>query len=220
MELDELKSTWQMLEQKLERETRISAAILRHHKYESARASLRPLFAGQMVQLFGGVLVILFAGLLWSTRPDALPVIIAGVVVHAYGIGCIIAAGWVLAAIQGIDYAGSVLEVQGKLARVRRAFVISGIVLGLTWWYLWIPFLMVLAGLGHVNLYAHAPAMVWISILIGTVGLAGMLGLYAYSRRQSSTGLRQFVDNAVLGRGLQQAQAQLDEIRRFEEELA
>jgi hypothetical protein len=216
MELDELKAVWQKLEQKLERENSLSFAMLRHQKLDKARTSLRPLAVGQILQLFWGAIFILLAGVLWSTRPGALPVIVAGVLVHAYGVGCVIVAGVVLAAIHRIDYAASVLEVQSKLAHVRRAYVISSIVAGFTWWFFWIPLLMVLAGLVHVDLYAHAPSVVWIGMAIGAVGLLGTRWLYTYSRKPSNPRLRRAVDDVMVGRSLQKAQAQLDEVRRFE----
>ncbi len=218
MELDELKSAWQTLDQRMQREQAISLALYSHQKLDSTRSSLRPLYVGQLVQLFGGVLIILLAGLLWSTKPTAIPVVVAGVIVHAYGIACVIVAALVMAAIRRIDYSGSVVEIQSRLARVRRAYIISGIVAGLSWWLLWIPFLMVLAGMAHVDLYSRAPSFVWIGTAIGVAGLLCTRWLYRYSQSEPHARLRQAVDNAITGRSLQRAQAYLDEIRRFEAE--
>jgi len=220
MELDEMKMAWETLNQRLKRENAISLALYTDHKLAAARSRLRSLFLGQILQLFFGLAFLLLAAALWSTKPHAISVIAAGVVVHAYGIGCIIAAGMVMGAIHSIDYSGSVLEIQEKLARVRRAYIVGGIVGGLTWWFLWIPILMVLSALGHVNLYAHAPSVIWGGCAVGIVGLAGMLWLYAHSRKPGHERLRRFVDEAVVGRSLQRAQAQLDEVRHFAQEQA
>ncbi len=218
MELDELKAAWQTLDQRLQREQAISLALYSHHKLDSTRSSLRPLYMGQLVQLFGGILIILLAGLLWSTKPTAIPVIVAGVIVHVYGIACVIMAALVLSAIRRIDYSGSVVEIQSKLARVRRAYIIGGIVIGLSWWLLWIPFLMVLAGLAHVDVYSRAPSVVWIGTAVGVAGLLGTRWLCRYSQSEPHSRLRHAVDDAITGRSLQRAQAYLDEIRRFEAE--
>jgi hypothetical protein len=220
MELEELKMAWETLNQHMKRESAISLALYADRKLANIRTRLRPLFIGQILQLFFGISFLLLAAALWSTRPTALSVVVAGVVVNAYGVGCIIAAGMVMGAISNIDYAGSVLEIQERLARVRCAYIVGGLVAGLTWWFLWIPVLMVLLALVHVNLYAHAPSVVWIGLAIGTVGLAGMLLLYAYSRKPSHERLRHFADQAMVGRSLQRAQAQLDEIRQFGQEAA
>jgi hypothetical protein len=220
MELDELKTTWDALNQHMKRESAIRLAMYTDHKLMALRSRLRPLFWGQTLQIFFGIFFVLLAAALWSTRPHAIPIIAAGVVVHVYGIACIIVAAVVMGAISRIDYAGSVLEIQDKLARVRRAYIVGGVVGGLTWWFLWVPLLMVLLGLVHVNLYANAPSVIWIGLAVGVLGLAGMLGLYASSRKPSHERLRRFVDQAVVGRSLQRAQAQLDEVRQFAQEAA
>ncbi len=220
MELEELKMTWETLNQHMKRESALSLALYTDRKLANARARLRPLFIGQILQLFFGIAFLLLAATLWSTRPTAIPVIVAGVVVNAYGVGCTIAAGMVMGAISNIDYAGSVLEIQERLARVRRAYIVGGLIAGLTWWFFWIPVLIVLLGLVHVNLYAHAPSLVWIGLAVGVAGLAGTFRLYAYSRKPSNERLRRFVDQAVVGRSLQRAQAQLDEVRHFTQESA
>ncbi|HZP22845.1 MAG TPA: hypothetical protein VFB04_05320 [Terriglobales bacterium] len=220
MELDELRNAWEMLGQQLNRQSAINLAMYNHQKVTTIRSSLRPLLWGQALQLCMGIVAILFAAILWTMKPAAVPVIAAGAIVHLYGILCVVGAGVLLNGIRRIDYSGSVLEMQDRLARMGRAYIVSGIVLGLSWWFLWMPFLMVLLALVHVNLYANAPALVWIGTAVGVAGLAGMLCLYRYSRMPSHDRLRRFVDGAVIGRSLQRAQAQLDEVRQFAQEAA
>lgn len=215
-----MKLAWDALNQQLKRDSAINLAMYTHHKLATARARLRPLFWGQLLQMVFGMAFLLMAVALWSTKPHAVSVIVAGVVVHVYGIGCILAAAIVMGAIHNIDYSDSVLEIQEKLARVRRAYIVSGLVCGLTWWFLWIPVLMVLLALVGVNLYAHAPSMIWGSMAVGVVGLAGMLWLYAHSRKPGHDRLRRFVDQAMVARSLERAQAQLNEVRHFAQEAA
>lgn len=220
MELEEMKTAWETLNQQLKRASDINLALYTDQKLANARSRLRPLFWGQMFQILFGLCFVLLAAALWMTKPHAISVIVAGVVIHVYGIGCIIAAGIVMGAIHDIDYSGSVLEIQEKLARARHAYIVGGIVGGLTWWFLWVPVLMVFLALVHVNLYAHAPSVIWSGLAVGVVGLAGMLWLYAYSRKPGQDRLRSFVDQAVVGRSLQRAQSQLDEVRQFAQEAA
>jgi len=220
MELDDLKTAWEALNQQLKRDSAINLAIYTEHKLTSTRRTLRPLFWGQALQILFGIPFLLLAAALWSSRPHAISVIVAGVVVHIYGIGCIICAAIVMGTIHNLDYSGSVLEIQEKLARVRRAYIIGGLVGGMTWWFLWIPVLMVLLALVHVNLYAQAPLVIWSGLAVGVVGLVGMLWFYVYSRKPGHDRLRRFVDKAVVGRSLQRAQAQLNEIRKFAQEAA
>jgi hypothetical protein len=220
MELEELKTAWETMNQQLKRDSAINLAMYTHQKLESTRSNLRPLFWGQMLQVLFGVSFLLLAAALWSSRPGAISVIVAGVLVNAYGVGCLISAGMVMGAIGNVDYAGSVLEIQERLARVRRAYIVAGIVVGQTWWFFWIPVLMVLFALLHVNLYAHAPSVVWLGIAVGVAGLIATWWIYARSRKPGHERLRRFVDQAMIGRSLQRAQAQLDEIRQFAQEAA
>jgi hypothetical protein len=219
MELNELKSTWQRLEKALERGNQLSVAMLRQQKVGAAHKSLGPLKRTQAFQIFLGVLFIVLAALLWSTKPTAISVILGGIAVQAYGVGCVMTAGMVFSSLSRIDYAAPVVEVQGGLAHVRRAYGISVLVAGLSWWFLWIPLLMLLAGLAHINLYAHAPSVIWIGMATGIVGLLGMYWVYLYAQKSSNMKLRQFIERAAFGRSLQEALQQLNEIRKFEEEI-
>ncbi|MGA2537622.1 MAG: hypothetical protein ABSF53_16510 [Terracidiphilus sp.] len=219
MELDELKSTWQTLEKALERGNQLSAAMLRHQKVDAVQKHLRPLRLNQAFQIFWGMPFIVLAGLLWSTKPTAISVILGGIVVQAYGIGCVMTAGTVFSSLSRIDYAAPVVEVQGRLARVRRAYGICVLVAGLSWWFLWGPLLMLLAGLAHINLYAHAPSFIWINMVTGVVGFLGTYWMYIYSLKSSNMQFRQFMERATFGRSLQNALQQLTEVRKFEEEI-
>jgi len=219
MELNELKATWQMLEKALERGNRLSAEMLRRQRLDATQKSLRPLRVNQTFQILFGVFFIVLAGLLWTTKPTAVSVILSGVTVQVYGIGCILTAGLVFSSLNRIDYAGPVVAAQTGLAQVRRAYGISVLVAGLSWWFLWIPLLMLLAGLAHVNLYAQAPPVIWIGMMIGFVGLSGTYCIYLHSVKSKNMQLRRFVERATFGRSLMDALKQMDEIRSFEKEM-
>ncbi len=218
MELDELKSAWQVLDRKLSRESAINLALYRDRKLDQVRSSLQPLRRQLVAQLLAGIGIILFTGYLWSTQPTAISIILAGVAVQLYGIACIISAGVVLSGIRSVDYSGSVLEIQNRLARVQRAYVLAGIVAGLPWWFMWVPFLMVLAQFGGVDLYANAPSVIWGGLGVGALGMLASWWLYSYSRDTSRPRLNRWVDDAMTGRSLRKAQGQLEEIRRFEQD--
>ena len=97
---------------------------------------------------------------------------------------------------------------QTGLAKVRRVYGISVLVAGLSWWFLWIPLLMLLLGLVHVDLYAHAPSVIWIGAMVGIAGLSGTYWIYRYSVRSKNMRLRRFVEQAAFGRSLTAALAE------------
>ena len=218
MEPDELKHIWQALGRQLERQEAINLQLFREKKLERARGSLRPLFWGQIVQILFGCLFLLLAVLFWSVGPHPLHVVVAGIVVHAYGIATIVLAGMTLGAIRGIDYSAPVVSIQKQLASLRRLYLVNGMIAGLPWWFLWVLLLMVLAGLGGHDLYAQAPVMVWIGLAIGVVGLLGTWAFHRWSRSPVRAGLGRRLDDAAAGGSIRRMQGVLDEVAQFERE--
>lgn len=216
MELDDFKSAWRSLDRRLQRDDTLRLHVLRERKLDKARGSLRPLFWGQVAQILFGIPFILLASLLWMSQPAHASSIVAGVLVHGYGVLMIVAAGVVLGALREVDYAAPVLEIQKKLLRARTLYIRSGMVAGLPWWFLWIAILQVLAGLGDVDLLAKAPSLVWIGYGIGAVGLLGTWWFHRWARRPQRAAFGRKMDDSLSGGSLRKALAQLDELQRFE----
>jgi len=216
MELDELKLAWQTLDRHFERQYALDFHRFKSAKGDKLRSSLRPLFIGQLLQMLFGIAFIVLAAMLWSRKPDALPIIIAGIAVHAYGVACIILAGVTLSQIQRIDLSAPVVDIQKQLARLRTTYIYSGIIAGMPWWFLWVPILMVLAAFAGLNLYAHAPGVIWIGLGIGIAGLLATYGLVQFARQPSRPRLAQAVWNSFTGASLRRAQRVVDEVAEFE----
>ena len=221
MEPEALKAAWQALGRQIERSEAIQFELLRDKKLDRARSSLRPLFWGQLVQVLFGTVFVLLASLLWMRaghQAESLPlaVLLAGIVVHAYGIATIALAGETMRRIRAIDYAAPVVAIQKQLGSLRRTYIISGMVAGLPWWFLWVPMLGVLAGLGGVDLHAKAPGVVWIGLGVGLAGLLATSWFHRWSRNAARPRLARAVDDAITGRSLRKARSQIEELERFE----
>lgn len=216
MELDEFKSAWQALDRRLQLDNELKLHVMRERTLDKARGSLRPLFWGQVVQILFGIAFLLLASLLWMSQPAHASSIVAGVLVHGYGVLMIIAAGVVLGALREVDYAAPVLDIQKKLLRARTLYIRSGMVAGLPWWFLWIAILQVLAGLGDVDLLAKAPSLVWIGYGIGAAGLLATWWFHRWARRPQRAEFGRKMDDSLSGGSLRKALAQLDELQRFE----
>ena len=223
MELDELKATWQALDRKMTRSNAIQLQLFKDGKLKNMRAGLRPLFWGQVVQMIFGVPFILLAGLLWYRvgtfdLPLPVPLLIAGIIVHAYGVITVAMAGQTLSLISRIDYSAPVLVIQKQLATLRRTYIVNGMLSGLPWWFLWVPLLMVLAGLSGGDLYAKAPSVVWIGMGVGIVGLLATWWFHRWSRNPKRPRLAKAMEDSVTGGSLRKARQLIDEIARFEKE--
>ena len=218
METHELKAAWQAIDKRFERENRLTWQLLRDQRLDKVRSSLWPLIMGQCLQMLFGIVFILLAVLLWNTSAKPVATMIAGIVVHAYGVIVIITAGVVLGKLRSVDYAAPVLAIQKQLAQVRRYYVISGMIAGLPWWFMWVPVLMVLIGLTGVDLYAHTPGTVWSGIAVGAIGLLSTALFHRWSRSSKRPKLARYMEDSVTGSSLRKAQLQLSELQRFEED--
>lgn len=221
MEPDDLKLAWQTLSRRLERHDALQTHVLLEQRKQKAISSLRPLFWGQVVQTLFGIPFILLAALLWirgGQSAEGLPwtTIAAGIVVQLYGIATLAMAGQTLLRIREIDYTRPVVDIQKRLATLRRTYLVNGMLAGLPWWFLWVPLLMVLAGLGGNDLFASAPRVVWIGLGVGAAGLAATAWFHRWSRDPARPRLAKAMEDSVTGGSLRRAQARIDEVARFE----
>lgn len=224
MDNDTMQLAWRALGQQLERHNTLQLQALRERKLGKARTSLWPLALGQLAQiLLLGVPFIVLASLLWHHigQPGgtaAWTTVLAGITVQAYGVAATALAGATLGRIQAMDYAAPVLEIQKRLAGLRRLYVVNGMVAGLPWWFLWVPVLMTLAGLGGVDLYARAPSMVWGGLGVGAAGLLATAWFHRWSRNGRHPRLARALEDSLTGGSLRRARGFVDELAQFEHE--
>jgi serine/threonine-protein kinase len=225
MELDELKQAWQTLDKRLQQQNALQFQLLRDKRIDKMKSSLRPLFVGQVVQILFGVWMVLIGVDVWASHRDVMHLLIAGIVMHAYGVATIVAGGIVCGGIAGIDHAAPVLELQRRLAKLRKQYILSGMCVGLPWWVMWVPFVMTLAmSATGIDIYAVArassPIANWVDISIG-VGVLGLLGTWAFhrwSRHPSRAELGRKLEDGAAGGSLRRAQAELDALTQYAEE--
>lgn len=223
MEPDELKAAWQSLDRRLEQQNAISLLLLKDERSKRMRSSLRPLFWGQLLQMLFGLAFVALAASLWiraGSAPLDLPwhVLLAGIFVHAYGVAAIALAGCTMGLVRTIDYSLPVLGIQKQLLKLRRFYIVNGMIVGLPWWFMWVPVLIVLSGLAGVDLHARAPSIVWIGMGIGIAGLLATWWFHRWSRSPRRPRLAKAMEDSVTGGSLRKAQAILGEISQFEAE--
>lgn len=94
--------------------------------------------------LVGAVAMFMLLPLWTHTAPTHdLAVKICGIGLHVYCIGLIVFGGIMQGFVAGIDYAAPVLAIQQRLLRMQ-VYVIGGMAIGLPWWFLTAPLLVVL----------------------------------------------------------------------------
>lgn len=216
MELDDFKQAWQVLDRRFEQQHALNLQRFRDGRLDWMRRGLRPLVWGQVVQMIIGVLGILLLAPIWIAHRGNPAVLLAGIVMHAYCIGLIVVGALVQTRVAHIDYAAPVLAIQRQLLALRRSYAVYGaLVVGLPWWFLTAPLLVVLTR-GVIML--TAPSVIWIQLAIGAAGLLATWWFHRWSHRPQRAALARKLDDSTAGSSIRRAQAALDEIARFEQD--
>lgn len=216
MKLDTLKSAWAALDHKLDSQNALLLQQARRSRLQSLRHKLRPLAWGQTLQMLLGVPVILLGVSAWQAGGPS-HLVVAGIIVHVYGIAMILLGGLVHGSLARFDLDAPVLAVQQRLARLHRLYVIGGTTLGLAWWVLWIPFMMTLFALVGADFYRGVGAPVIAAMTAG--GVLGLLATWAFDRwARRRPELHRKLRRAMAGESLARATAELEALQRFERE--
>ena len=216
MELDELKQAWQTLDRRLQQQHSLQFAELHERTAGKIRSRLRPLFWGQLLQMLFGIAAIVVGVAIWNTMWMLTPALIGGIVVHVYGIATTAVSGLVLQRIVRIDSSLPVLELQQRLAQLRKTYVISGAVAGLPWWLLWMVPPVIAASLQNAQHGTEGlPAWLWMSIAVGVLGLLATWGFHHWLHRPGREALATRMDISAAGASLRKAQAELDALRAY-----
>lgn len=215
-ELDQLKSSLRKIDMHME--GRHILDLDARHRNGSAHIQwgLWPLWLGQCLQVLLGICCIVLGVSTWTAAgSDAL--VWSGISVHVYGVACMALGAVALGMLARVDRAAPLLQMQLHLANLRRFHILAGLLLGLSWWWFWIPFL---AALLHwmlgVDPYAGMDMKAAAAMLLaGIAGMAATLWLLRRIRRGRNQHMAMRMDAALTGATLLRAQRQLDELRAF-----
>lgn len=217
MELDDMKAAWQTLNQRLDAQEALSLNVFKEGKLDRMRRGLRPLVWGQAIQIAAGALLALWGGSFWVEHRAVPHLLIAGLIVHATGISMIALGALMETLIARIDYSAPVLAIQRQLAQLRKVYVRAGVVVGLPWFVLWVPFTVVaLKSVFGPDLYLNAPEMVWTNVGFGIACVLATLAFVRWARARPHIARR--LGDFAAGRSIVRAQGLLDEIAQFEKE--
>ena len=217
MVLDDLRQAVADIDRRATQARNIGVAAYREQRLDRTRASLRPVLWEHAGQIALGVLIALAVGPFWWNHWAQPGLLVAGLVLHVYAVLMIALGVRVIVSIRTLDLDGPVVEIQRALARLRRSYVMTGFVVGMPWWLLWIPLVMVVFG---IDLTAWAsPAWLVTNLIIGVVGIVGTLWYFRHLWLEPvDSERRRSIEASVSGKSFLSAQRLLDEIARFERE--
>ena len=214
MELDDLKQAFARLDRRLEEQNAVNVAWSGARRATGWRSASAPSARAQTLADRGGRRDRLHRRRRLARHlDDPGGPFVSGVILHLYGIAMIIFGAVTKALIGGIDWAGPVLGIQRRLSRVRKAQVLAGIAIGLSWCVLWIPALIVLFHLLFgVDIVAPAPDD-WLWMTRRRRGADGRRRpAPSLGPRDRTDGITAAFDDAFTGEHLKRAQAELDSI--------
>jgi serine/threonine-protein kinase len=212
--IERIEAAWAALDQRLTRQDDLLLQQARRDRVQSLRRKLRPLQLGQWAQILLGAALIALGASVWPSSPKAGYVFYSAIALHAYGV---VAVGWSVATLvllAKLDYAAPVLELQARMLRLQRMQMLGAILLGLSWWLLWIPAaIVVFAWLGG-DYPAHVGSALPAMVLLCLGGFAGTLvaGRWAWDRPR----LRGWMRRTLLGDSLAAAGEELDALQAMQ----
>lgn len=219
MELDDFKQAWQTLDRRLSQNHALQFEDFRERRLDKLKRHLLMLRFGQVLQMLLGIAVVLVAVAFWRSYWQEPAMLATGIVMHAYGVLLIAVGGLIQVRISRLDRSLPVLHIQKRLAALRRTYVVGGMWVGLPWALLWVMCAVMLARAATgVNLYLNAPMLVYPSLLTGVLILLGVRWFHRWSRHPSRPLLAQRLEDSLTGSSIRRAQAELDDIQRFEAE--
>lgn len=219
MELDDLKHAWQTLDHRLAQNHALQFEAFRERRIDALKRHLLMVRLGQALQMLFGIGVVLVAVAFWRCYWQEPVMLATGIVLHVYGVMLIAVGGLIQGRISRIDRSLPVLEIQKRLAALRRSYVIGGMWVGLPWAFLWVLCAVMAARtVTGVNLYVDAPLFVYPNLAVGVLILFGVRWFHRWSRSPAHPERVKRFEDSVTGRSIRQAQATLDDIARFEAE--
>jgi uncharacterized membrane protein len=201
----DIRQIWADIGQRLDTQETLIRADRADRRNRAATRSSRWAITGQIGQIAVGALIILFVAGLWARLPTDPIVLLCGVLLHLYGIAAIAVAGRAIDYVRAIDFDKPVLESQLSLARAEKALVVSRLVAGQPWWFLWIAVAVVLLGKAGIG---FAPDDAAATMIMLGASVLGMIVTLIVRARLIRTG----VIKDPIGRQLAGARRRLDEI--------
>lgn len=216
-ELDDLKAAWQTLNRNLERQHALALHQFKESKLVRFRSGLRPLAAGQVIQLVGGLILTGFAAQFWVNHVGEYHLMIYGILFQGYGM---MLAGFAvrdLILIHRIDYGAPVIAIQKEIASLRAWRVRAGMWLAVAGCFIWLPLILLVPHFLGADRGTLSPqSAVW--LILNILVCLALAGTAVHLFRRGKGRLAKALRESAMGRSVNRAQALLEEIAQFERE--
>jgi hypothetical protein len=215
MELDDLKTSWQRLGQRVDELTAINRRLLTETITRKARWRLAPVVMGAALNIVIGMWFAIIWGSFWIGHLARPAVAIAGMSLHLASIGLVVIGVVRLVLVLRIDYARPVLEIQRSLATLQKfeAGSFHAVWLG-CWVLLPAAVIAIVMGFAGVDLWERARGYLVANFMVCLAGGLAPPLLHHWARRRHGR-LAAWLDHFLLSRSIARARATLAEIDEF-----
>jgi hypothetical protein len=219
MDLDDMKTAWLALDRRLAREEALTQLTFREGRLDRLRATLRPLALARIAQIAFGALLALVVAPFWFDHLATPHFVVIGASLHLYALLMIVGGARDLYMLHRIDYAAPVVEIQRRLEALRAWLLTSAPLFGAIGCFVWVPFtLWAFEVLFGVDLWAHAPGLVWMAVGWSVIALAALLVALGIARHPGRAKWAAWFERGMIGSRLANAQRVLDEVAAFARE--
>lgn len=215
MELDELKASWQHLDQRVQELTLINRTLMLDAAVRRARRRLTPLLAGAATNVFIGAFFALASGWFIGTHRDTPFVLIPALVLQMTSLVYLsIGVGRLMLA-RRIDFTLPVLEIQRSLAAMQKWEAWS-------WVSMWVGSSLILPAMlvavvivtHGTPAWEHMPEMVLVNSIVWIVTALVPVLVYFISRRRRGR-FAAWMDSHLTSHSIAAARAAIAEIDEF-----
>jgi hypothetical protein len=218
MELDELKTSWQRLDRRVNELTAINRKLLTETISRKARWRLAPVLIGAVLNIAIGAWFALAWGGFWTAHLDKPAVAIAGIALHLASIGLIVIGVVRLSLVLHIDYTQPVVTIQRALARLQEFEARS---FHAVWFACWVlvpaALVAIVMGFAGINLWERASGYLLANFVVCLAGGLAPPLLHYWARRHSGK-VAARIDAFLLSHSIARAKAAIDEIDQFARE--
>lgn len=219
MNFDDMQRQWKSQDEKLEQTLQVHTAGLRLLHVNAAATALGRVGRSIGIELFFNAIALLILGTFVSNHLDAPRFLLPALLLHGCAIASIAAGVRQLLMLRQVDYSGPIVAVQRTLTSLRRSRIRTWKWTLLVSPLLWVPLLIVsMKGLLGLDAYAiFDTAWIAVNILAGAALIPLMLWLaHHYRDRMAGSPLLQRLADDLAGENLNEANAFLQQIARFE----
>lgn len=215
MELDELKTSWQRLDQRVDALTTINRRLLTETLARKTRWRLAPVVIGAALNILVGAWFALVWGGFWSAHLARPAVAVAGIALHLASIGLVVIGVVRLVLVSKIDFSRPVLTIQRSLAKLREFEAGS---FHAVWFGCWVLLpaaaVAIVMGFAGIDLWERASGWLMANFAVCLAGGLAPPLLHAWARRRHGR-LAAWLDDFLTSRSIARARATIAEIDEF-----